>query len=176
MKKIIAFAGTNSKTSINKQLVTYSASLLNEVDVNILDLNDFELPLYGIDFENEHGIPQNAHIFLDLIKSSDGLMLSLAEHNGAYSTAFKNLFDWMSRIEGKTFFDKPMLLLATSPGGRGGESVLNIAKDRFPRHNANIVEIYSLPFFGNNFSNGKIVDDELNLQLKNAVKQFELSL
>ena len=176
MKKIIAFAGTNSKTSINKQLVTYSASLLNEVNFTILDLNDFELPLYGVDFEKEHGIPQNAHNFLDLIKSSDGVMLSLAEHNGAYSTAFKNLFDWMSRIEGKTFFDKPMLLMATSPGGRGGESVLNIAKDRFPRHNANIVEIYSLPFFGNNFSKGKIIDDELNLQLKNAVKQFELSL
>ena len=176
MKKIIAFAGTNSKTSINKQLVTYSASLLNEVDVNTLDLNDFELPLYGIDFENEHGIPQNAHNFLDLIKSSDGIMLSLAEHNGAYSTAFKNLFDWMSRIEGKTFFDKPMLLMATSPGGRGGESVLDIAKDRFPRHDANIVEIYSLPFFGNNFSKGKIIDEELNLQLKNAVKEFELSL
>ena len=176
MKKIIAFAGTNSKTSINKQLVTYSASLLNEVDVTILDLNDFELPLFGVDFEKEHGIPQNAHKFLDYIKSSDGVMLSLAEHNGAYSTVFKNLFDWMSRIEGKTFFDKPMLLMATSPGGRGGESVLNIAKDRFPRHDANIIEIYSLPFFGDNFSKGKIIDDELNLELKNAVKQFELSL
>lgn len=176
MKKIIAFAGTNSKTSINKQLVTYSASLLNDVDVTILDLNDFQLPLFGVDFEKEHGIPQNAHIFLDFIKSSDGVMLSLAEHNGAYSAAFKNLFDWMSRIEGKTFFDKPMLLMATSPGGRGGESVLNIAKDRFPRHDANIVEIYSLPFFGDNFSNGKIIDEEFKLQLKNAVKQFELSL
>jgi len=176
MKKIIAFAGTNSKKSINKQLVTYSASLLNEVDVTILDLNDFELPLFGVDFEKEHGIPQNAHKFLDYIKSSDGVMLSLAEHNGAYSTVFKNLFDWMSRIEGKTFFDKPMLLMATSPGGRGGESVLDIAKDRFPRHNANIIEIYSLPFFGDNFSKGKIIDDELNLQLKNSVKQFELSL
>ena len=176
MKKIIAFAGTNSKTSINKQLVTYSASLLNEVDVTILDLNDYELPLFGVDFEKEHGIPQNAHKFLDYIKSSDGVMLSLAEHNGAYSTVFKNLFDWMSRIEGKTFFDKPMLLMATSPGGRGGESVLNIAKDRFPRHDANIIEIYSLPFFGDNFSKGKIIDDELNLQLKNSVKQFELSL
>ena len=176
MKKIIAFAGTNSKTSINKQLVTYSASLLNDVDVTILDLNDYELPLFGVDFEKEHGIPQNAHNFLDFIKSSDGVMLSLAEHNGAYSAVFKNLFDWMSRIEGKTFFDKPMLLMATSPGGRGGESVLNIAKDRFPRHDANIIEIYSLPFFGDNFSKGKIIDDELNLQLKNSVKQFELSL
>ncbi len=176
MKKIIAFAGTNSKTSINKQLVTYSTSLLHDAHVKILDLNDFDLPLYGIDFEKEHGIPKNAYAFLDLIKSSNGLMVSLAEHNGAYSTAFKNLFDWISRIEAKTFFGKPMLLMATSPGGRGGESVLNIAKDRFPRHDANIVEIYSLPFFGNNFSNGKIIDDELNLQLKDAVKQFELSL
>ena len=47
MKKIIAFAGTNSKTSINKQLVTYSASLLNEVDVTILDLNDSNFLPYG---------------------------------------------------------------------------------------------------------------------------------
>lgn len=176
MKKIIAFAGTNSKTSINKQLVTYAASLLNNIEVNILDLNDFELPLYGIDFEKEHGIPQNARNFLDFIKSSDGIILSLAEHNGAYSTAFKNLFDWMSRIEGKTFFGKSMLLMSASPGGRGGESVLNIAKDRFPRHDAHIVEIYSLPFFGDNFSNGKIITDELNLQLKNSVKLFERSL
>jgi chromate reductase len=176
MKKIIAFAGTNSKNSINKQLVTYATSLLKDVEVKILDLNDFELPLYGIDFENEYGIPNNAHKFLDFIKSSDGLMVSLAEHNGAYSTAFKNLFDWMSRIQGKTFFGKPMLLMSTSPGGRGGESVLNIAKDRFPRHDAHIVEIYSLPFFGDNFSKGKISDEELNLKLKHSVKQFELSL
>ena len=75
MKKIIAFAGTNSKNSINKQLVTYATSLLKDVEVKILDLNDFELPLYGIDFENEYGIPNNAHKFLDFIKSSDDILV-----------------------------------------------------------------------------------------------------
>ncbi|MCF8274728.1 MAG: NAD(P)H-dependent oxidoreductase [Flavobacteriaceae bacterium] len=175
MKKIIAFAGSNSKESINKQLATYASSLLNK-NVEILDLNNFELPIYGIDFEKEHGIPENAHKFLMYIKSSDGIILSLAEHNGAYTTTFKNLFDWMSRIESKTFYNKPMLLMATSPGGRGGASVLSIAKERFPYHDAHIVEVFSLPFFSNNFQDGKIVNEDFNKQLKIAIEQFNKSL
>lgn len=176
MKKIIAFAGSNSKNSINKQLTTYAASLVKNVNVDVLDLNDFELPLYGIDYEIEHGIPDNAHKFLELIKSTDGIILSLAEHNGAYSTAFKNIFDWMSRVESKTFFGKPMLLMATSPGGRGGASVLQIAQDRFPRHDANIVEVFSLPSFGSNFSDGKIVDKNLDSDLKSKIEKFKTAL
>ncbi|GGK34649.1 FMN reductase [Yeosuana aromativorans] len=176
MKHIIAFAGSNSKHSINKQLVTYVSGLTKDCQVEMLDLNDYELPIYGIDYENEVGIPDNAHKFLNKLKSSDGIIISLAEHNGAYSTAFKNIFDWMSRIESKLFFDKPMLLMATSPGGRGGQSVLAIARDRFPRHDANIVEVFSLPFFENNFADGKIINEELDEQLKNSIEQFQKAL
>lgn len=173
MKDIIAFGGSNSKNSINKQLAIYAASLVDDAKVTILDLNDFELPVYGIDFEIEHGIPDTAFQFIDHIKSSDGIIISLAEHNGAYSTAFKNLFDWMSRAEQKTFFQKPMLLMATSPGARGGQSVLGMANDRFPRHDAEISGVFSLPSFGTNFQDGKIINEELNNQLLNQVKQFQ---
>ena len=179
MKNIIAFAGSNSKKSINKDLASYASSLVDDTKTSILDLNDlndFELPLYGIDYEIDHGIPDNAHKFLELIKSSDGVVLSLAEHNGAYSTAFKNIFDWMSRIEGNLWFDKPMLLMATSPGGRGGLSVLEIAKGKFPRMGANITCVFSLPFFQKNFSDGKIIDEALNNQLKQAVSEFNKAL
>ncbi len=176
MKNIIAFAGSNSKTSINKHLATYASSLVDNAVTKILDLNDFELPLYGIDYENAHGIPDNAKAFLNQIEASDGIIISLAEHNGAYTAAFKNLFDWMSRVEQKTFMSKPMLLMATSPGGRGGQSVLEMASDRFPRHDANIVGKFSLPFFGDNFSEGKISNTELNDQLLEEVKQFADSL
>jgi NAD(P)H-dependent FMN reductase len=82
----------------------------------------------------------------------------------------------MSRIEGKTFYGKPMLLMATSPGGRGGQSVLEIAKSRFPRHDANIVADFSLPSFGTNFSDGKIVDSDLDTELINKVKVFKAAL
>lgn len=161
---------------MNKQLAVYASSLVQDVEVSVLDLNDYELPLYGIDLENEMGIPENAQIFLDEIKASDGIVLSLAEHNGAYATVFKNLFDWMSRIEGKTFLGKPMLLMAASPGGRGGASVLQIAQDRFPRHDANIVEVFSLPNFGANFSDEKIINSELDAEIKEKVNTFQKAL
>lgn len=176
MKKIIAFAGSNSKTSINKQLATYTANLVNNTKVEVLDLNDFELPVYGIDLENEHGIPDNAKQFLEIIKSSNGIVLSLAEHNGAYATVFKNLFDWMSRIDGKLWSNLPMLLMATSPGGRGGASVLEIAKGRFPYMGGNIVADFSLPSFNDNFSEDGIKDDELSKKLKSAISKFENAL
>jgi NAD(P)H-dependent FMN reductase len=176
MKKIIAFAGSNSINSINKQLAVYTANQINNVQIEILDLNDFELPLYGIDYEIAHGIPDNAKQFLDKIKSSDGIILSLAEHNGAYASVFKNILDWMSRIDGKLWSDKPMLLMATSPGGRGGSSVLEIAKGRFPYMGGNIVADFSLPSFGDNFSNGSITHQELSDQHESKIKTFEKSV
>ena len=176
MKQIVAFAGSNSKQSINKKLAVYASSLVSNAEVKILDLNDFELPLYSIDLENEQGIPENAQRFLDYIKSSDGIILSLAEHNGAYSSAFKNLFDWMSRIESKLWSQKPMLLMATSPGARGGGSVLDIAKNRFPFNGGHIVSNFSLPNFGDNFKDDKILDSNLNTRLIEAVNTFQINL
>ncbi|MEH6536101.1 MAG: NAD(P)H-dependent oxidoreductase [Psychroserpens sp.] len=176
MKNIITFAGSNSKSSINKQLAVYASSLVKDTEVTVLDLNDFELPIYGMDYEIEHGIPDNAHKFLELIKTSDGIVLALAEHNGAYAAVFKNIFDWMSRIEGKLWSDKPMLLMATSPGGRGGATVLEIAKGSFPHMGGNIAADFSLPSFSQNFSDGKIMNEELKEQLNQKVAIFQNNL
>jgi NAD(P)H-dependent FMN reductase len=176
MKTIIAFAGSNSKTSINKQLAVYASSLVEDVTVTVLDLNDFDLPLYGVDYEQKHGIPDNAHQFLQHIKSTDGIILSLAEHNGTYTTAFKNLFDWMSRIDGKLWSDKPMLLMASSYGARGGATGLEIAQGRFPYMGGAIKGSFMFPSFGDNFSNGEITNADLKSQLVAEVKQFKDSL
>jgi NAD(P)H-dependent FMN reductase len=72
--------------------------------------------------------------------------------------------------------NKPMLLMATSPGARGGASVLAIAKDRFPRHDAQIIADFSLPSFGVNFSDGKLVNEEFDRELKLNVEQFNKAL
>lgn len=169
MKKILALAGSNSKNSINKQLVTYTTTLFESVDVEILDLNDYEMPLYSIDKENENGIPDLAQKFYDKIGNATLLVISLAEHNGAYSTAFKNVFDWTSRINGKNFQGKKMLLMATSPGARGGGSVLEMAKDRFPRHDAELVGVFSFPSFNDNFDIDKGIT---NSDLKNELLEI----
>ncbi len=176
MKNILAFAGSNSSTSINKQLTTYASSLVKDAKVTILDLNDFELPMFSKDLEEKNGIPENAKKFHKHIKETDGIVVSLAEYNGAYTSVFKNLLDWMSRQENKVFDGKPMLLMSTSPGGRGGASVLAMAHSRFPFHDAKIAAEFSLPLFGEKFEDGKIIDSEFDDALKDAVAQFQKEL
>ena len=175
MKKIIAFGGSSSKNSINKQLATYAANLFQNVEVEILDLNDYEMPVFSVDKEKENGIHNLAHDFFAKIGTADFIVLSLAEHNGAYSSAFKNTLDWASRINAKTFQQKPMLLLATSPGARGGSSVLDIATKRFPFQGAEVKGSFSLPAFYENFDvvNG-IINPELKNQLLEIVNSIEI--
>ena len=176
MKNIIAFAGSNSKNSINKQLAAYASNQLEGAETTVLDLNDFELPVYGIDLENEHGIPDNAHRLLDLIKNSDGIVLSLAEHNGSYAAVFKNTYDWMSRIDNKLWSNVPMLLMATSPGGRGGASVLDTAANGFKHLGGNVVATFSLPSFGTNFSETGIANADLSNQLNTAIETLAAAI
>lgn len=172
--KIIAFGGSPSKNSINKKLATYAAGLFENAEVEVLDLNDFQMPLFSVDIEAEIGQHPLALAFLDKIASADLLVVSLAENNANYSAAFKNVFDWCSRINGKVFQGKPMLLMATSPGGRGGASVLEIAKNALPRYGADIKATFSLPSFNDNFDveKGEISNVELDNQLKEIVKNF----
>jgi chromate reductase len=172
--KIIAFAGSNSQQSINKKLATYAASLFENAEVEVLDLNDFQMPLFGVDIEKEIGQHPLAKAFLEKISTADILVVSLAENNGNYSVAFKNVFDWCSRIGAKVFQDKPMLLMATSPGGRGGASVLEIATKALPRYGADVKATFSLPNFDDNFDlkKGKISNEDLDKQLKEILKNF----
>lgn len=174
MKKIIAFGASSSKTSINKQLATYAANQFQNTSVEVLDLNDFEMPIYSVDKEKENGIPQLAQDFYDKLGSADLIVISFAEHNGAYAASFKNIFDWISRVNSKTFQDKPTLLLSTSPGLRGGSSVLEIAKNRFPFQGAVVKGSFSLPSFNDNFDVEKGINNEdLKNQLLEIINSIE---
>ena len=172
-KKILTFGASNSKASINKQLASYAANQLEQVEVILLDLNDFEMPIYSIDREGATGIPSLAKDFKQQIQEADGILISFAEHNGAYTTAFKNIYDWMSRLEGSVWQDKPMLLMATSPGGRGGQGVLELAYNSFSYGNKQVVGAFSLPSFQQNFSTEDgIIDADLKKQLLGLLEKF----
>ena len=174
MKKIIAFGASSSKNSINKQLANYVANQFQNANVDLLDLNDYEMPLYSVDKEKTQGIPELAKAFFAKLGNADLILISFAEHNGAYSTAFKNIFDWISRIDGNTFQGKQMLLLATSPGPRGGSTVLEIAKNRFPFQGGIVKGSFSLPSFNDNFDAKKgITNEELKNQLLEIVNSIE---
>lgn len=173
--KVLAFAATNSKQSINGQLVNYVASQFGEHQVEIIDLSHYEMPIFSIDREIENGIPQLALDFAQKIDESDLLLISFAEHNGTYTTAFKNIFDWISRIPNRTAFgDKNIFAMATSPGPRGGMGVLEAAVNRLPFNGGKIVGSYSLPSFGDNFSSEKGVSHpEKNEELQSKISEIK---
>ncbi|MGY0036493.1 NADPH-dependent FMN reductase [Pedobacter sp. NJ-S-72] len=151
--KILAFAGSSSSSSINRELVKYCLRYFTTNDVSLIDLNDFEMPLFSIDEEKKKGFPEAAHQFIKEIESCDLIICSLAEHNRSYTTVFKNIFDWLTRINIKPFQNKKkkMFLMTTSPGGFGGKNVMDTARNVFPQFGAEIIAYFLLPKFYENY-------------------------
>lgn len=171
--KILAFAGSTSSTSINKELVKFVLKDFQDHEINLINLNDFDMPVFSVDREKK-GFPDEAHHFLKVIGESDAIICSLAEHNRSYSAAFKNVFDWASRINVKVFQNKPMFLMSTSPGGYGGGNVMNTAKTFFPQFGADVKETFSLPKFYENFDmETGVIDPEILKDLKDKILNFK---
>ena len=171
-KNIITIGGSNSKTSITKALAEYTGRLMSDIEITNIDLNDFEMEMYSIDVENEKGHPVGAKDLNAIFDKADGFVICLAEHNGVYSVAFKNVLDWLSRLENKVWRNVPMLLLSATPGERGGITLLNIAKDRFPYLGANIIGSMAFPSFYDNFKEGEVINAELKEELQSLVSEF----
>jgi NAD(P)H-dependent FMN reductase len=141
--RVLAFAATSSRDSINRSLVEFASAQLqmdqgSGVEIEFLDLNDYEMPIYSIDREDESGIPAEAQAFFDKIGAADALLVSFAEHNGSTTAAWKNIYDWMSRIGMKPWQGKPMVMLAATPGPHAGASVLGAQEKLAPYSGANI--------------------------------------
>ena len=175
MPNIIAFGASSSQNCINKKLAHFAAQNVPNGNITLLDLNDFEMPLYSTDREKE-GIPEKALNFKAALKAADGIIISFAEHNGAYTTAFKNIFDWISRLEKPIWCGKPMFLTATSTGARGAITVLELAHMRLSRDNSNI-PTFSLPSFNENFDDKEgITNAELRRSFDSALATFVAQL
>jgi NAD(P)H-dependent FMN reductase len=178
MKKIIAFAGSNSSTSINHKLVAHVSERIENHTVNLIKLTDYPLPIFGEDLEKEAGYPEELSRLLEVIKSHDAVIISVNEHNSGISAFFKNVLDWLSRIEIKFLDGKKILLLSTSPGKRGAISALEYTKGVMPRYNGELVDSLSFPSFTANFSvdDNKVTNAELASRLDRAIQTFVASL
>jgi len=170
---LLAFAASNSTTSINKRLAEHAAAVFKaelqpDVTIETLDLNDFEMPIFSPAREAA-GIPQEARDFLEAIGRADGLIISFPEHNGTYSAAFKNLFDWASRVNKNVYQDKPTLVMATSGGARGAQNVLKVATEGLPHFGAKVTSTFNFGPFADHFDDDGLKTPELKSKLKEAL-------
>lgn len=174
MKKVIAFAGSNSKDSINHILVSAIAAQITAADTRVLKLTDYNFPVYNIDIENEAGIPVDVQLLKNEIEKSHGIIISVNEHNGTVSAFFKNILDWLSRADRNFLEGKKLLVISTSPGARGAKTALDYTKNTLPKFGADVVESFSFPSFQENFNIGKnrITNPTLKIGVDEVVAAF----
>jgi chromate reductase len=128
MANILAFAGSARKDSLNKKLLKIIAAGAEDAGakVTLVDLAEFEMPLFNQDLETEKGMPDKAGEFKRLMIEHDGFLIASPEYNSAFSPLLKNTLDWASRAESDdepslvAFQGKAAGIVATSPGGLGG--------------------------------------------------------
>ncbi len=172
MAAILAFAGSNSSTSINYQLVRYTTTLLESHEFQLLDMSRFPFPMYSADEEKRNGFSNSLVELKDNMAQVDGLIISVNEHNGNPSAYFKNLMDWLSRVERKFLNGKKIFLMSTSGGKRGGAGALEVTKNMLPRFGAEIVATFSLPSYYENFGKDGILNEALRNEHQQALKTF----
>lgn len=125
--KMLAFAGSTRTDSFNKRLVKIAATGAKEAgaDVTIIDLRDFQMPLYDEDLERKEGLPSSTRKLKELMLSHHGFLISSPEYNSSISGVLKNTIDWTSRQGDdespmSCFKDKAAGIMSASPGGLGG--------------------------------------------------------
>jgi chromate reductase, NAD(P)H dehydrogenase (quinone) len=119
--KIALFAGALRRDSLNKKLAREAARLAAARGhaVDFIDLQPFALPVYDGDIEAA-GMPAAVGELSKRLLAADALIVSTPEYNGSIPGSLKNTIDWLSRVKPVAFADKPLLLLAASPGALGG--------------------------------------------------------
>ncbi|HEY7328318.1 MAG TPA: NAD(P)H-dependent oxidoreductase [Gemmataceae bacterium] len=127
MPRILAFAGSLRKESLNKKLVSLAAQGARHTgaEVTQIDLKDFPLPLFDQDLEAEQGMPKNGLELKKLFIDHDGLLIASPEYNSSITAVLKNVVDWVSRpAPGEpslvAFRGKVATLMSASPGALGG--------------------------------------------------------
>ncbi|GAB4507719.1 MAG: NADPH-dependent FMN reductase [Allomuricauda sp.] len=176
MAAILAFAGSNSSTSINFKLVELTTSLVQNHDLQTLNMAEHPFPMFSEDLEREKGYPDALTGLKEQIAQADGIILSVNEHNGNPSAYFKNLLDWLSRLERNFLEGTKVLLMSTSGGKRGAKGSLGVIEGMLPRFGAEIVATFSLPSFYDNFSEDGILDEDLKAGHQHALQTFLDSL
>jgi chromate reductase len=95
MPKFLIFAGSARKASTNKQLAALAAGTAKAAgaDVTLIDLKDFEMPLYDGDLEAGAGLPDNAKRLKQLFVEHEGIFIASPEYNSSISPLLKNALD-----------------------------------------------------------------------------------
>ncbi len=182
--KILVFAGSARRDSLNKKLarVAADAARASGAEVTLIDLDDYQMPIYHGDLEEQSGLPENARRLKQLFLKHDALMLVSPENNASVSALMKNTLDWLSRQDGDQsglvpYAGKVAALLAASPGGLGGLRGLVHLRQILQNFNVLVLsEQFALPRAHEAFADDGTLKDAKQLAAVSRLAQHLIAL
>ncbi len=176
MAQLLAFAGSLREASINRRLLELEVRIAQGAgaEVNTIDLNEFDLPLYNQEIQDNEGFPAEAVAFKELLDEHDGFILAQPEYNYGTPGFIKNLFDWQSRFRPQPFRGLHAFLSSASPslvGGNRGlwdtvQPMLLLGVHVYPN-------LFSLARANDAFNDdGTFADEQLQKRLEDALQGF----
>ena len=128
--KFLVFAGSTRTQSFNRRLAAVAAHMARDAgaEVTLLELADFDIPLYNADLETA-GTPADVIRLKGVLDAHPAWVICSPEYNGSYTALLKNTIDWASspvkgnpdwEDGGKSFRGKVVGMLSASPGALGG--------------------------------------------------------
>ncbi len=115
--KLLGLSGALREGSTNRMLLREAARLVGDADYNEANLN---LPLYDGDDEDTSGVPAEVVALAKQIAAADAVIIASPEYNYGVSGVLKNALDWVSRVEGNPWEDKPVAVMSAAAGRGGG--------------------------------------------------------
>ena len=115
-------AASTRQASLNGALARQIADHLRAGGhpVDLIDLTDYEMPLYHGDLEADQGIPAATIALAERLATSSRLVITSPEYNGSFPALLKNTIDWLTRADRAVLSHLDIHLAAASPGRLGG--------------------------------------------------------
>jgi chromate reductase len=115
---LLGLCGSLRRQSYNRKLM--HAACESFMPATFVE-GDLRLPLYDGDLEDALGIPPAVANLAGAIRSADAIVIACPEYNKALSGVMKNALDWVSRVKGGVWRDKPVAIVSAAAGRAGGE-------------------------------------------------------
>ena len=181
--KFLVFAGSTRTQSFNRRLAAVAAHMARDAgaEVTLLELADFDIPLYNADLETA-GTPADVIRLKEVLDAHPAWVICSPEYNGSYTGLLKNTIDWASSpVAGhaewsdgtRPFAGKVVGMLSASNGALGGlrsqshlaPLLLNLECWLAPRH-------FALPRAASAFDGqGQLVDASQAAHVRGVVEQ-----
>ena len=134
--KLLTLSGSLRKGSYNRMLLALAAEAFGEAEVIEGNL---DLPLYNGDLEEAGGVPEAVKTLVAQIKEADAVVIGAPEYNKGITGVLKNALDWISRVPGGAFKDKPTVVISASAGRTGGETAQFMTLSCLTQHQARLI-------------------------------------